>query len=128
MDALYGHTRGEASVPELQKMDDEIVQSAMDFISQGVNSGSSFKIDDIAQHVHLSPSYFAIYFKEKTGINLRDHILRVRMEYAAHALLEKKMTINEVAAYTGYSDYRSFSRAFKNVYDCTPSDFQSRHQ
>lgn len=129
VDALYGHNRKpDESVPEIESVDDEIIKKATAFINAELTSGAAIKIDDIARHVHLSSSYFAIYFKEKTGVNLRDHILRVRMEYAAHALIERKQSINEIAASIGYSDYRSFSRAFKNVYGCTPSDFQMRHQ
>ena len=129
VDALYGHNRKpDESLPEIDNVDDEIIKKATAFINSQLTSGTAIKIDDIARCVHLSSSYFAIYFKEKTGVNLRDHILRLRMEYAAHALIDKKLNINEIASSIGYSDYRSFSRAFKNVYDCTPSEFQMRHQ
>ena len=35
------------------------------------------------------------------------------------------MNISEVAYATGYQDYRSFSRAFKNVTGISPSDYEN---
>ena len=78
--------------------------------------------------MHLSPSYFAIYFKGKTGVNLRDYLLAEKMEYARKALTNPDTPISDVAYDVGYGDYRSFSRAFKNVHGITPSDFQARYR
>ncbi len=49
------------------------------------------------------------------------------MEYARRALMNPNTSINEVSYNIGYGDYRSFSRAFKNVHGITPSDFQAKY-
>ena len=127
IDAVYGYGGGKYSrSPQRHaESDDVIIRKAKEFIHQNITN--HIKIEDIAQQVHLSPSYFAIYFKNKTNVNLRDYLLTEKMEYARRALMNPNTSINEVSYAVGYGDYRSFSRAFKNVHGITPSDFQTKY-
>ncbi len=121
VDAIYGNS--EETIPQ-EEPKDKIIRSAMIFMRDNIHR--HIKLKDIADHVHLSPSYFAIYFKNKTGVNLRDYLLKEKMEYARKRLSDPGVSISDVAFDVGYGDYRSFSRAFKNIYGITPSDFQNR--
>ncbi len=128
IDAVYGYSDKIGSAPkdELKtEDDDEIIARSKQFIHN--NIANNLKIEDIARGVNLSASYFAIYFKNKTNVNLRDYILREKMEYARKALLDSNASVTDIAYQTGYRDYRSFSRAFKNIHGVTPSDFQQKH-
>lgn len=100
-----------------------IIKSAKDYIK--THLGENLHAKDIAAFVHLSESYFSIYFKEKTGSTLRDYILKMRMDYAKSRLLSGQANINQIAYETGYQDYRSFSRAFKNETGLSPSEYAS---
>lgn len=86
----------------------------------------NLKAKDVAAQVNLSEAYFTIYFKEKVGINFRDYLLKVRIEYAKQMLKSHVANINEIAYSIGYQDYRSFSRAFKNETGMTPSEYQNQ--
>lgn len=90
------------------------------------NLSRNLKAKDVAAQVNLSEAYFAIYFKDKTGVNFRDYLLNVRMEYAKQMLKSHVANISEIAYRTGYQDYRSFSRAFKNETGMTPSEYQNQ--
>ena len=120
-DSLYGYSR-HAEISEDTEEKDDIILTAQEYIRE--NICAHIKLEDIAKQVHLSPSYFAIYFKNKTNTNLRDYLLMQKMEYARQQLLKANVSVNDVAYDLGYSDYRSFSRAFKNLYGITPSDYQ----
>lgn len=127
IDAVYGYaTPGSAARQPVDGAEDPIIQTARDFIHTHITN--RIKIEDIARQVHLSPSYFAIYFKNKTNINLRDYLLTEKMEYARKALMNPSASISDVAYDVGYGDYRSFSRAFKNLHGITPSDFQAKYR
>lgn len=127
IDAVYGYGKKapSASKEKAEKTDDEIITKAKAYIHSHLTDG--LRIDSIAREVNLSTSYFAIYFKQKTGVNLRDYILQVKMEYARKALLSPDASVTEIAYRLGYQDYRSFSRAFKNLIGITPSDFHQKH-
>lgn len=102
------------------------IRIAKEYIRNNLNR--NLKAKDVAAQVNLSESYFAIYFKDKTGVNFRDYLLQVRMAYAKQMLKARVANISEIAYRTGYQDYRSFSRAFKNETGMTPSEYQNSVQ
>ena len=126
VDAVYGYGTASEKPKNVPQVDDEIIRTAKTFIHRNV--AENIRIEDIAEHVHLSASYFSIYFKQKTGINLRNYIMSEKMEYARKALLDPGSEMTEVAERLGYQEYRSFSRAFKKIHGMTPSEFQSKHR
>ena len=91
-----------------------------------MNSEEQIRLEDIADIVNLSPSYAAIYFRKKTGTTLREFILERKMEDARKLLAIKDSSVTDIAFRLGYHDYRSFSRAFKNITGMTPSEFQDK--
>lgn len=105
-------------------IDNRIIRVAKEYIRQ--NLGRNLRAKDVAARVNLSEAYFTIYFKEKTGVNFRDYLLKVRMDQAKKLLRASDANISEVAYRTGYQDYRSFSRAFKNETGLTPSEYQNQ--
>lgn len=101
---------------------DPVIETTRQFVQEHISS--NIKARDIALAVNLSETYFTTYFKNKTGQNFRDYVLNARIDYAKQLLSRREMNISEVAYATGYQDYRSFSRAFKNVTGISPSDYE----
>lgn len=102
---------------------DNIIQAAKEYIQN--NLSKNIKAKDVARQVHLSESYFTIYFKNKTGTNFREYLLNARMQLARRLLASKDTNISEIAYLVGYQDYRSFSRAFKNETGMSPSEYMN---
>ncbi len=100
-----------------------IIKASKEYIQNNLHR--NIKTKDVAAQVNLSESYFSIYFKDKTGINFRDYILKARINYAKTLLKSKEVSISEIAYLIGYQDYRSFSRAFKNETGMTPSEYSN---
>ena len=48
------------------------------------------------------------------------------MEKAKGMLLSREMSIRQVAEETGFSDIYSFSKAFRKLNDCTPSEYRKK--
>lgn len=112
-----------AKAIELRKtINDPIIEKAKLYIKK--NLLSNVKAEEVAEHVNLSANYFTSYFNEKTNITFRDYILDLKMQYAKELLRERELTINEISQLLGYTDYRSFHRAFKKFTNMTPSKFQ----
>ncbi len=128
LDLIHWLMLGFSSISEryLQKKEssDPIIETAKEYIKNHISS--NLKARDVAATVNLSESYFTIYFKTKAGQNFRDYVLNARTDLARKLLLERRLSISEIAYATGYQDYRSFSRAFKNVTGISPSDYQNR--
>ncbi len=109
---------------QMKENADPVIRRAKQFIHDNIHT--NIKAKDIAAVVNLSESYFTVYFKQKTGQNFRDYVLAARTDLAKALLSENRLTVGEIAAATGYQDYRSLSRAFKNVTGIPPSGYQSK--
>ncbi|MCR5289225.1 MAG: AraC family transcriptional regulator, partial [Treponema sp.] len=123
---VYGQEKAELLIAEANgcfKDDDALIRKAKVFIKERINK--NIHISDVADAVHLSSSYFAIYFKNKTGETLRDYLLQEKMEWASKALLKRAESVEVIADCLGYSDYHAFSRAFKKIYGKSPSAFRA---
>ena len=103
-----------------------IIRTAKDYICTHLDQ--TVKAKDVAAIVGLSESYFTIYFKNHAGINFRDYVLNEKINHAKELILAHKLPVSEVAYAVGYQDYRSFSRAFKNVTECSPSEYPDQKQ
>ncbi len=99
------------------------VLSAQEYIQN--NTLAKIMVEDVAAYVHLSESHFALVFKKHTGVTVRDYIISCKLEKAKELLLSKAYNVMEIAEMLEYSDYRSFSRAFKKHYGYSPTEFQS---
>lgn len=81
-------------------------------------------LEDAADAVNLSPSYFSNLFKQEFGINFTDYINRQRMEAAKAMIEENKLSIKEISYMLGYKDPNYFSRVFKKYFAESPKSFQ----
>ncbi len=82
---------------------------------------------DLANVVGLSPDYFARLFKQTYGVNARTQLVNERIQFAAMLLLETSKSITQIADDLGYADMYLFSRQFKQVVGCSPSNFRHKH-
>lgn len=85
----------------------------------------TLSIESAAQTVHFSVSYLRQIFKEVTGENFNEYLIRKRMEKAGELLQNTSMKISDIAESCGYDNQRYFASSFKKFYGCTPTDFKS---
>ncbi|MNM51966.1 HTH-type transcriptional regulator YesS [compost metagenome] len=82
----------------------------------------------VAEHVERPEKYISQLFKEVTGVNYSDHLIKVRMDQAAVLLKESGYTVDEIAARVGYNSSHSFRRAFKRLTGISPSAYRQSYQ
>jgi two-component system response regulator YesN len=73
----------------------------------------------------LHPAYISQLFKQETGMNYHDYLIRLRLDMAKKELSTSDLSISQIAAMTGFQDYRSLSQAFKRFEKTTPSMFKA---
>lgn len=78
----------------------------------------------VALKMHFSTSYVRQIFKQQTGENLGEYLIRKRMEKAGKMLQKTDLRIQQVAEECGYSNQRYFASSFKKFYGCTPTEFK----
>ena len=103
-----------------KKTDNIVVDKLIQFIND--NFSKNISLQDAAESVFFNPAYCSRFFKEQTGENFSNYLLKVRMEHAVKLLKENKK-INDISKECGYQSPGYFTRVFKDYYNCTPSEY-----
>ncbi|MFD2334168.1 helix-turn-helix domain-containing protein [Cohnella sp. GCM10020058] len=104
---------------------DIITKFVMEYVEE--HFGDDLSLDAIAGKLGITGPYLSTYFKEKTGTNLSDYILTVRINKASQMLRDTDLLIQEIASLVGYYTVASFNRVFKRYTGLTPSEFRRSH-
>ena len=83
-------------------------------------------IDAIAKKVALSESTLKRYFKTVFHRSLYEHYLELKMEHAKRLMLEKHVTVNEVASILNYEKVSSFIETFKKHHGYSPGQLKRK--
>lgn len=81
-------------------------------------------LGDMATLAGMSVSYFCVQFKEAFGLSPMECLIQHRMHRAAHLLLDKNLTISEIANQVGYDDLFHFSKMFKKQFGVGPREMR----
>ena len=87
----------------------------------------SVTLSEAAAATGFSSYYFAHLFKDITGSTFYHHLLTYRCEKAAAMLQVRERKMVEIAVSCGFSDVRSFNRAFKKVMGETPTAYRLKN-
>lgn len=79
----------------------------------------NFGIGSLADFIGKSPYYVSRIYKDQTGEGILDLINRVRIENAKE-LLNENLTQEVIAEKVGFTNVRTFQRAFKKIEGTTP--------
>jgi AraC-like DNA-binding protein/RimJ/RimL family protein N-acetyltransferase len=77
----------------------------------------------LSEQAHISMFHFSRLFTIYTGLSPMEYVRRRRMLHAAEAI-HSGGKILPVALRYGYSSHSGFSKAFKKVFDYSPSDYR----
>jgi AraC family transcriptional regulator of arabinose operon len=103
-------------------MDPRII-SSIQYISSRLNQ--SLSLNDIANHVSLSPSRLSHLFKQETGQSIMDTFTKMRLRYASSLLQYTPQSVEQIADHTGFSSVYYFSTAFKKYAGMSPTAFRT---
>jgi two-component system, response regulator YesN len=108
------------------KGDNEVVESAVHYIS--TNFHTPLAIKDVAQHVHLNPSYFSVLFKDKKGVTFTDFVTRIRIKKAKELLILTDLGIDDISEQVGYQTTSYFIKIFKKFESATPKKYRETYK
>lgn len=81
-------------------------------------------LEQVANAVHLSPTYFSRIFTSQLGISYSEYVTNVRIRHAKVLLAQTHMSIMDIAMETGFCNGDYLSLQFKKHTGMTPKDFR----
>ncbi len=88
--------------------------------------GEDLTLVQVANAVHVSPTYFCKLFKSATGLHFTDYVARVRVESVRQLLLNPHKRVSEAAYEAGFQSLSQFNRVFRRVAGEAPSAYRER--
>ncbi len=88
------------------------------------NYKEELTLENVAEVFGYAPAYLSRMFQKYAGINYKDYLCNIRMEYAFKELLNTDHTISETALNNGFPNSKAFSREFRKKYGMLPSEYR----
>ena len=113
----------ESNFPEIgdtSKLVYSIEEQVKDYLD--ANQGLTSTLDDIVKQFNYSKCHLEHRFKDRYGISLIAYRNNKRMQSAKTLLAT--YSVSDVSNKLGFSSIYVFSRAFKNHFGISPSDYQ----
>ncbi|HBT65193.1 MAG TPA: hypothetical protein DEB10_11110 [Ruminococcaceae bacterium] len=83
-------------------------------------------IQDLANHIGYSYSYVSHLFKIKVGVPLQSYIANRKIEKCMELIENGQLSISEIASKLNYANLQSFSKSFKKIAGCSPTEYRKR--
>lgn len=113
------HSGRDAGEPDTEDLYNRMVR----FI--GENYRNKISLDDMAEKLHANRSYLSRLYKSRSGVNLFDDILRMRIEKAKEYMESTERKIYEISEAVGFDDTGYFSRVFKKYTGMSPREYKN---
>ncbi len=85
-------------------------------------------LDRLAAVAAFSSFHFHRIFRGMVGETLKEHIRRLRLERAARDLKQTREPIVQIALQAGFETHESFTRAFSDMFETSPSAYRAAHK
>ncbi|GAA4230546.1 hypothetical protein GCM10022291_00980 [Postechiella marina] len=89
---------------------------------------SSFSVGDFSDAVGMSRMQLHRKIKALTGLSTSEFIRSQRLKLAADLLKTSNINISQVGYSVGFNDHSYFAKCFKNVFNCTPTEYAKKYQ
>ena len=108
------------------KADQEFLVNATGIVQKFMDD-PQFDSDKFASEIFLSRSQLHRKIHSITGQSTGEFIRTIRLKKAAGLILEKKLSVTQIALEVGFNSPSHFTKAFKQMFDCLPSEFINKN-
>jgi AraC-like DNA-binding protein len=106
--------------------DSRRVEKVKNYINQHYKE--EIRLTEMAKLVGMASVSFSRFFKMRTGKNLSEYIIDMRLGYASRLLVDSTMSIAEICYECGFNNLSNFNRIFKKYKDCSPKEFRENYR
>lgn len=107
-----------------KNVNEDVIENVTKYILNHFND--QITLESVSEMFFLNPSYFSRIFKSKTGENFIDYVTRVRIEKAICLMRNPDLKINDIAEMVGYFNTNYFSKLFRKIVGCSPTEYRKK--
>lgn len=102
------------------------IQNVIEEIDRRIkeNCDEGVTLEQLAKEFGYSEYHFSRKFREVSGMQFRDYLRFRRLAFALKQLRDTQDSILDIALDHGFSSNEAFTRAFKDAYGLTPSEYR----
>lgn len=125
----HGHAGGKIepkiSEVEVTPVDEKLVADATAFVEKHI-SDTGLSVEQMSHELGMSRVKLYRRMLSVTGMTPSEFIRLIRLRHAEQLLVKSQLSISEIAYNIGFSSQRYFSKCFKELYGCIPSEYKNR--
>lgn len=106
--------------------DSRRVQKVQDYINEHYRE--EIRLSKLADLAGMTSVSFSRFFKLRTGKNLSEYIIDIRLGYATRLLVDSTQTVAEICYDCGFNNISNFNRIFKRKKGCAPKEFRDNYR
>ncbi|WP_430908477.1 helix-turn-helix domain-containing protein [Maribacter sp. 2-571] len=100
----------------------EKIKTLYDFVQE--NYASKITLGQVSELLNMSNVSFNRFIKKRTGKTFVEYLNDVRIGYASRWLIEKDLSISEIAFMCGFNSIANFNRVFRKSKGRTPTRYR----
>ena len=109
---------------ELENFDNsDKIKTVYDYIQE--HFGEKVTLKEISDLINMSEVSFNRFLKKRTGKTFIEFLNDTRIGYASRWLIDKDLSIAEIAYMSGFNNIANFNRVFKKCKACTPTQYRN---
>ena len=110
----------------LSSFDAQFLERVNNVIDKNITE-SSFSTEDFSKAVGMSRMQLHRKLKALTGFSATEFVRTQRLKLAADLLKKSDANVSEIGYSVGFNDHSYFTKCFKEMYGCSPTEFISKH-
>lgn len=117
------YSEEEPTEEDIAAQNNLIVERSTKYI-HGNYAQKGLTLNEVALKNHVSPNYLSYLFKKKTGYNLWEYVIKLRMEESKRLIQSTDLRRYEISELVGYESPEHFSKIFKKYFGMSPSEMK----
>lgn len=111
----------------ITSFDQEFMKRLLAFLEENMGD-VNLKVEQIADAMNLSRAVFYTKLKTISGLSPIDFLRDIRIKRACQLIASGNYTFSQVAYMVGFKDPKFFSRTFRKIMGCSPTEYKERLQ
>lgn len=106
----------------INSVDEKFIEKLQNILDKNL-SNSEYTAENFAVEIGMSRMQLHRKLKSLLGVSSTEFLRNERLKVGAELLKKGNGTISEIAYSIGFSDVSYFSKCFKEIYQCTPTEY-----